>query len=250
MSFSHWQGGKPGTFDELFRFYDEYVKLLYSYTESGGELPQEMLLELNAAFDHLSRHWVYSEDEQAVCDKMFAHLKRSCLDVFKLQVMETCQQYGELRKIDTSVIDNGDFDKGLHETFNQIRSKATEARRREGKTDRNDEVPAFTKWEEVFLDCLKFRDNFFLHSKVDWAKRQGRGKVVQNICTHSGGTIIGGTVVYLLSEPFEAWVVIFPLIGLILALAPMWRIVWNHKRLGAIMRMVRRNIGLRGTTSL
>ena len=48
--------GKPKKFEELFKFYHEYVKLLYSSVQAGGSLPAEVLFELNAALDHVSRH--------------------------------------------------------------------------------------------------------------------------------------------------------------------------------------------------
>ncbi len=92
---------KPTTFSELFKFYHEYVKLLYSSVQAGGTLPIEILFELNAALDHISRHWAYHEDEASVVDKAYSHLKRSCLDVFKLKVRDAHDQFAELRKIDT-----------------------------------------------------------------------------------------------------------------------------------------------------
>ena len=51
-----WDGGPPANFGELFKFYHEYVKALCSSVQIEGSLPQELLFELNAALDHISRH--------------------------------------------------------------------------------------------------------------------------------------------------------------------------------------------------
>ncbi len=48
---------RPTTFEELFAFYHQYVKLLYSDVQTQNVLPAETLFEMNAAFDHVSRHW-------------------------------------------------------------------------------------------------------------------------------------------------------------------------------------------------
>jgi hypothetical protein len=105
---------EPKTIEELFRFYNDYVKVLYALVQTENMLPNETLFEINAALDHLSRKWIYQDSEAHVVDKAYGHLKRSCLDIFKLQVAEARVQYEELRKLDTSAIDNGEFDKKLH----------------------------------------------------------------------------------------------------------------------------------------
>ena len=50
---------EPTTFTELFEFYQNNVKLFYSAVQAENELPTEILFEINAAFDHLSRHYIY-----------------------------------------------------------------------------------------------------------------------------------------------------------------------------------------------
>ena len=62
--------GDPQTFQEVFEFYNTYVKLLYCDVQATNVLPAEVLFELNAAFDHASRHWVYGETEAAVSKKV------------------------------------------------------------------------------------------------------------------------------------------------------------------------------------
>lgn len=166
--------GKPKTFAELFKFYHEYVKLLYSTVQAGGSLPTEVLFELNAALDHISRHWAYNESEAAVVDKAYAHLKRSCLDVFKLKVKDANEQFSELRGIDTSVLDNGDFDRKLIALYHSIKTGATNARRLEGESKNDDDVhvKAFDLWQPVYQDCVLLETEFYNHPKLPWAKKR------------------------------------------------------------------------------
>lgn len=166
--------GKPKTFEELFKFYHEYVKLLYSSVQAGGVLPIEVLFELNAALDHISRHWAYRESEAAVVDKAYAHLKRTCLDIFKLKVNDANDQFVELRSIETSILDNGEFDRNLIALHHKIKIEATEARRLEGESRNDDEatIKAFALWQPVYEDCIKLEKDFYNHPKLHWAKKK------------------------------------------------------------------------------
>lgn len=165
---------EPRTFKELFDFYHNYVKVLYSTVQTENVLPSEVLFELNAALDHVSRHWIYEQDESKVVALAFGHLKRSCLDIFKVAVREARRQYAELRKIDTSVIDNGDFDRELHKLFSEIRVGAIDARRLEGdsRKDLDGPIRAFDRWQPVYEACLRLERDFFHHDKIDWAKKR------------------------------------------------------------------------------
>lgn len=164
----------PTDIAELFSFYQDYVKVLYSAVQTENALPQEVLFELNAAFDHLSRHWTYKEPEPHVVEKCYGHLKRSCLDIFKIAVREARKQYEILGKLDTSAIDNGKYDRELHALFSAIRQGATEARRLEGngKSDTEGPIKAFDAWLPVYTNCLRLEADFYLHPALDWAKRR------------------------------------------------------------------------------
>lgn len=165
---------EPQTFEELFRFYHEYVKVLYSSVQTQNALPVEVLFELNAALDHVSRCWIYNEPEAKVVKKAFGHLKRSCLDIFKIAVREARKQYDELRKLDTSAIDNGNYDLKLHALFRDIQKGASEARRLEGDSNNDMDGPirAFDRWQPVYANCIRFEKEFYYHSALDWAKRR------------------------------------------------------------------------------
>ena len=165
----------PQTFGELFEFYYTYVKLLYSQVQTTNQLPSEVLFEINAAFDHLSRHWRYGQDEGETVIKAYSHLKRSCLDIFKLKVKEVRDQYDELRKIDTSVLDNGKFDGEMRQLFAVIKKGATDARCFEGVTkgENDADVQAFDRWAPVYAQCQEFEERFYKHTGLDWAKKKG-----------------------------------------------------------------------------
>jgi hypothetical protein len=168
-----WKKGPPKTLHALFDFYNHYVKYLYSGVQTQNQLPSETLFELNAALDHLANHWANGETEQQVVSHAFGHLKRSCLDIFKLKVKEARRQYDELCVLDISVLENGDFEKELHALFNRIRSGAIRARRIESQTDPEEKVPSFEVWEEVYASCRELEENYFLHPKLNWARKHG-----------------------------------------------------------------------------
>ena len=167
----------PKTFKGLFEFYHREVKFYYSYAQSENVLPLEMLFELNAALDHISRAYVYEEEtEEEACKKAYGHLKRACLDTFKIAFRETIKKYDELRKLDISLIDNGEYERNIKKLISDIKKEGTEARRLEGNpklTDLDNTVPPFNKWTSVFEKCLYFEHEFYQNKNVEWAKKKG-----------------------------------------------------------------------------
>jgi hypothetical protein len=166
--------GDPQTFKEVFDFYSRYVKILYCDVQATNVLPVEVLFELNAAFDHASRFWIYGETEAAVSKKVYSHLKRSCLDIFKLRAKETLDHYAELRKIDLSFLDNGTFETKMRKLIHVIRKETREARSHEGKTsnDADGWVEAFEKWQPVYEKCSQFDEEFYHNPHLDWARKK------------------------------------------------------------------------------
>ena len=163
----------PKTLEQLFEFYYIYVKPLYSRVQAQNELPFEVLFEINAAFDHISRHWYYDEPLEQAIDKAYGHLKRSCLDIFKLRLKEAIKQFNELSRIDTSIIDEGRFDAELVQLYTEIRELATEARLREGEyRSVGEEENAFELWQPVLDKCITLEQDFFANPKVNWAKNR------------------------------------------------------------------------------
>ncbi|MDR0635106.1 MAG: hypothetical protein LBF91_09030 [Azoarcus sp.] len=163
---------------DLFSFYHDYVKVLYGTTQASGTLSQETLFEINAAFDHISRIYAYGESADNAARKAYGHLKRSCFDIFKVGVREANRQYKELREIDTSIIDNGEFDKKLIALFGEIKKSSAKARQLEGKPGSLEEVDsAFNMWQPVYERCLCLEDDFYENDKVEWAKQKERRKL-------------------------------------------------------------------------
>ena len=164
---------RPSTFSELFEFYYEEYKPLYNHAQALNQLVVEALFEVSAAFDHMSRHWKKGESEQACVERAASHLKRGCLDAFKLVLKESRDHYDELRRIDTSIIDNGEFDRKLIALFAEIKAGAIEARNSEGDT-RNDAgwAIAFDLWKPVYVNCVRLEMEFYLNKNVEWAKRK------------------------------------------------------------------------------
>ena len=166
----------PKTLPELFKFYHDYVKPLYSGIQIRNALPHEVLFELNATLDHVSRMYTFGETEETAVSKAYSHLKRCCLDIFKLQVKEATKQFNELRRIDTSSLDNGDYDNRLMKLYNEIKISARIARQNEGdkRVDSGEEVHVFDFWQPVFDKCITFENEFYNHPKLDWASKRSK----------------------------------------------------------------------------
>ncbi len=164
---------KPKNFKDLFEVYYEIVKPLYSSIQLTNELPSEVLFEINAALDHITRHWAYGETEEEVVSKAYSHFKRSCLDIFKLAVRGAIDQFKELKRIDTSIVDNGVFDRKLIALVSEIKATAKTARLREGDPKNNDDhaIAAFELWFPVYEKCVILEKDFYENPAVNWASK-------------------------------------------------------------------------------
>lgn len=194
----------PKTEQELFQFYHAQVKPLYSAVQLQNQLPVEVLFEINAAFDHLSRRWSYGYSEEQTVQKAYSHLKRSCLDIFKLAVKQAIDQFNELRKIDTSIIDNGQFDQKLLVLVDNIKRGAQQARLQEGnsKQDELQAINAFDLWSPVYENCVILEKEYYLHPKVPWAqKKQKYGIWTDRIINAFIGFALG-----VLASIFASWI--------------------------------------------
>lgn len=187
---------KPSDLDGLFKFYHDFVKPLYSEVQAENVLPQEVLFEINAAFDHISRIYTYKDIEADAVEKAYSHLKRSCLDIFKLRAKKALDQYDQLLKIDTSIIDNGDFDRKMHDLAYQIKRGAKDARSLEGMPLKPDEDPGqrFENWVTVHEKATRFEKEFFLHDKLEWAKKKVKRYSFKIIAASSGVSFLLGLV--------------------------------------------------------
>jgi len=165
--------GAPASFDDLFELYYDRYKPLYSYIQTFNEMPVELVFEVAAAWDHVSRHWKYAEAENECIDKAGRHIKRAILDGFKLVLKYVVDDYNDLRRVDTSLIDNGDFDRRMRGLVADVRQTATRARTSEGDTaGQGAWGNAFLLWDDVFQKCEQLRREFILSEHVDWARRK------------------------------------------------------------------------------
>ena len=158
---------------EIYTFYNEKVKILYSEIEArNNTLPVELLFEIHSAFDHLKRFHIDGEPEDRCAEEAFSHLKRGLLDAFKLKLKYHNKDYGKLSrmKADFHLIDNGMFWPSLLNKRKAIIKHAKEARIFEGKKDIEE---AFESWYETSDLIDQFENEYFESPKIQWAKRIG-----------------------------------------------------------------------------
>ncbi len=153
-------------------YYSRY-KPLYNRIQTFNQMPVELVFEIAAAWDHLSRHWRYGESESDCVDKAARHVKRAVFDAYKLLLKAAVDEYDELRRIDTSLIDNGSYDKSLRNLMSKIRVDSIAARTAEGDNSGADGWnKAFDLWNKVNQQIERFHNEFFLNPNVEWARRK------------------------------------------------------------------------------
>ena len=194
------------TENEVYIFYNEKVKVLYSEIEARNNmLPVELLFEIHAAFDHLKRFHVDGDPEERCAEKAFSHLKRGLLDALKLKLKYHNDDCNKLLGSETNLhlIDNGKFVPSMLSKRNEIMKLAKEARLNEGKRDIDE---AFEKWYEVSSLIDEFEKECFDYSKIEWAKKRSfRQRIRENIVALIIGIaagVIGSIVVSVASQFF------------------------------------------------
>jgi len=183
---------------EVYLFYNEKVKILYSEIEArNNTLPVELLFEIHAVFDHLKRIHVDGEPEAQCAEKAYSHLKRGSLDAFKLKLKYFNDDYVKLleMKTDLRFVDNGKFLPSLLNRKKAITDIAKEARLSEGKTDID---KAFEKWYEVSGLIDQFEKEFFDPEKLQWAKKMNFLRDAKTFIVGIITGIIGSAIVQYL----------------------------------------------------
>jgi hypothetical protein len=158
---------------EVFEFYEEYVKPIYSEIEAKrNNIPVELLFETYAAFDHIKRFYLNAEDENEALSKAIGHLKRGILDAFKLKLKYFNQDIEEFNKYSNSVelIDNGKFISDFIKEKNEIFALAKDARLTESIKSKEN---AFEIWFQVSVKIDKFEHKYLNQlDKIDWANKK------------------------------------------------------------------------------
>ena len=163
----------PQTFASLVGLYYDRYKPLYSRIQTFNDMPVELVFEVAAGWDHLSRHWRFEESESSCVDKAARHIKRAVFDAYKLLLKQTVDEYDELKRLDTGLIDNGDYDRRLRLLMSEIREDSVMARVSEGDTAHaNGWNKAFSLWGAVYQKIERFHKDFYLNPNVDWASRK------------------------------------------------------------------------------
>lgn len=160
------------TEQEVYEFYNNTVKVIYSEIEAkNNTLPVELLFEINSAFDHLKRIHIDGESEDLQSQKAYSHLKRGCLDAFKLKLKYFNDDVSKIyrKKADLRIIDNGKYLADFIQFKSDIFKIAKEARLNEGKMDTE---LALQEWSHVSVLIDSFEDKFFNTEKLHWAEKQ------------------------------------------------------------------------------
>jgi hypothetical protein len=187
------------TEEDVYQFYTEKVKILFSEIEArNNTLPVELLFEINSAFDHLKRFHIDKESEEKCAEKAFSHLKRGMLDAFKLKLKYHNSDYEKLikQKTDLRIIDSGKFLPELLAARRTIINVAKEARFSEGKSNID---AAFEKWYEVSTLIDQFETCYFDPRKIQWAKKQGM--------FHFSSTFIIGLITGIITSIIASFII-------------------------------------------
>jgi hypothetical protein len=195
----------PQTIVDVIRLYYERYKPLYSRIQTFNEMPVELVFEVAAAWDHLSRHWKYGEAEATSADRASRHIKRAIFDAFKLLLKHTVDEYDELCRLDLSIIDNGEFDRNLRVLVSEIRTDSIAARAAEGDTGNGDWHNAFALWDSVYQKMEQFEREFYLNSGVPWAKRKTAEFACKRRAEGFAFGVLASLAAWLISLLFTGW---------------------------------------------
>jgi len=161
--------------EEVYLFYIDKFKPLYAELVAlNNKIPAELLFEIHAAFDHISRYYQLCNeggeaDEAEFSKRAYSHLKRGLLDAFKLRLKYYHNEYEQLISMPgLDIIDNGQFAADLRENRHKITKAASKARLDEGNKDID---IALENWYIAYEGIEEFYEKFFTNKKLLWAKQ-------------------------------------------------------------------------------
>jgi len=147
------------------------------------------------------------KNEDECVEKAISHLKRGTFDAFKLKLKYYHNDLDkfEKKKIDLTLIDNGEFYKKYSLLKSEIRSLAKTARLEEKKVDSNGGVSeAFTNWMKVSNNIATMENDFFNSPKINWAKvKTIRIFCIQTIVAFILGVLSGCAGNYVFAKLFS-----------------------------------------------
>ena len=169
----------PKTLKEFFEFYETFFKPLHNDRLKPSEQCQELLIEIHAAFNHLAGKWLHDEEEKKCVESASGHLKRATFDIYKLIVKETFLRCKDLHAVDTSIIDQGNFNKNLIKLIAELKASVHVARKAEGNSRLNHNWgEAFVKWNIAYTLCERIDITIENNTRnIKWARRKQWAKV-------------------------------------------------------------------------
>ena len=181
---------------DIYQFYNDKVKVIYSEIEARNNvLPVELLFEIHSAFDHLKRIHIDGASASEQIEKAYSHLKRGCLDAFKLKLKffndDQNKIYG--KKADLRIIDNGTFIGNFISDRREIVKCAKEARLAESLKNVDE---AFDRWYHVSTMIDAFEEKYFDTDKICWAEKQNFFKFAGTFVTGIVTGVIASVVVW------------------------------------------------------
>lgn len=198
---------------DVFVFYSEYVKPLYCEIEAlDNTVPVEMLFEIHAAFDHLRRFFINSDDEATSSRRAIGHLKRAALDALKLKLKFFNKDVESLlnRGPCLHLVDNGQFLPTVQSDKREIIKFAKQARIQESN---NDPDQAFDLWFKTSLLINEFYDKHLSdQTKVviaennvkKWLSKDKRDGVIIGVIIGLSTGIISSLVVWWITTDSKA----------------------------------------------
>ena len=145
---------------EIYRKYiDVICPYILEYEVVSGSFPIAILNEIRAIFTHISKYYLSGDDKinEGNLSKAERHIKRTILDCYKYICIAYDDEYKEFEKkykrIDLSLIDNGEFLSKLLEFHNTAVNLTKEARKTDYQIDsdnesKNDE--SYNKYQKAY----------------------------------------------------------------------------------------------------
>lgn len=152
---------------EVYRFYAEHVKPVYSWIEARkNSLPIGLLAKIQDAFNELRGVYSDGSDADEGFAKAISALKQGAIEAHHQEfdiVRGECERF--CKQAHTKGIDTGSFDQKLRELRNKATDDAADALRLE---EAGEVHQAFAKWQEVSATLKQIRE--------DYLTRLGEGK--------------------------------------------------------------------------
>ena len=181
--------------------YKNYIGVICPYILQcellDNEFPIEILNEIRAIFTHLSKYYI--SDDTSIKEKNLSkaesHIKRAILDCYKYLCYAYENKYKDFemiyKKVDLSLIDNGEFLPKLIECRKDALALMLEARKSDLLINSDDETNVDDSYEKYEKAFVKYSSVYELINTSYKKLETLRKKVVLKDIFAAGGWIIG-----------------------------------------------------------